>query len=365
MFQRLTDWLNRRTRGRFLEALQVEVTSRCTNRCVMCPRTVLAERWPEIDLSWHAFERTARAFPYARHVHLQGWGEPLLHPRLLDMVATAKAAGCRVGLTTNGMGLEPDTAKSLLDLGLDLLSISVAGATRDIHESIRVGSDFSQILGNVRQFLSFRAGRPGNGLKVELSYLMTRTNIAELPRAVELAASLGADELYAINLDYVVTPAHDQLRLFGCPDRREEAVRIVEEARRRARRIGLAFRSYPLDLEEVAICEAHPTKILFVSCEGWVSPCTYLTLPGQADIPRRFQGRQVSVPVVRFGNVLEEDFDSIWEGQVYRAFRQEFLRRETEAAARALVAATGDLDCEADLPPPPEPCLTCYKLYGV
>jgi hypothetical protein len=30
-----------------------------------------------------------------------------------------------------------------------------------------------------------------------------------------------------------------------------------------------------------------------------------------------------------------------------------------------LVAAIGDLDYEADLPPPPEPCLTCYKLYGV
>jgi MoaA/NifB/PqqE/SkfB family radical SAM enzyme len=365
MLERVARWFKRNTPTRSFDALQIEVTSRCSARCRMCPRSALADRWPETDLAQDTFERVALAFPRVGHVHLQGWGEPLLHPRLLDMVATAKAAGCRVGLTTNGMGLEPDTAKSLLDLGLDLLSISIAGATRDIHESIRVGSDFSRILEHVRQFLSFRAGRPGNGPKVEFSYLMTRTNITELPRAVELAASLGVDELYAINLDYVVTPAHDRLRLFGCPDLREGAIRTVEEARRRARRIGLAFRSYPLDLEEVAICEAHPTKILFVSCEGWVSPCTYLTLPGQADIPRRFQGRQVSVPVVRFGNVLEEDFDSIWEGQVYRAFRQEFLRRETEAAARALVAATGDLDCEADLPPPPEPCLTCYKLYGV
>ena len=315
MLERVARWFKRNTPTRSFDALQIEVTSRCSARCQMCPQecpggSVAGDRiWPGRPSS-----TLARAFPRVRHVHLQGWGEPLLHPRLLDMVATAKAAGCRVGLTTNGMGLEPDTAKSLLDLGLDLLSISIAGATRETHESIRVGSDFSRILENVREFLSFRAGRPGNGPKVELSYLMTRTNIAELPRAVELAASLGVDELYAINLDYVVTPAHDRLRLFGCPDLREGAIRTVEEARRRARRVGLAFRSYPLDLEEVAICEAHPTKILFVSCEGWVSPCTYLTLPGQAEIPRRFQGRQVSVPVVRFGNVLEKEFDGYLGG---------------------------------------------------
>jgi MoaA/NifB/PqqE/SkfB family radical SAM enzyme len=365
MFERVADWMKGRRRGRFLRAVQVEVTSRCSAQCAMCARTALAERWPDIDLPWQAFERLARAFPQVEHVHLQGWGEPLLHPRLFDMIARAKSAGCRVGLTTNGMGLDRDTGSRLLDLNLDLLSVSIAGATKETHEGLRVNSNFALIRENVQQFLRQRASPRGHGPKVELSYLMTRTNIAELPRAVELAVALGVDELYAINLDYVVTPAHDRLRLFDCPSDRDRCVRAVEEARERARRIGLAFRSYPLDLEEVAICEAHPTKILFVSCEGWVSPCTYLTLPGQTEIPRRFQGSQVSVPVVRFGNVREKDFGEIWEGQAYRAFRQDFLRREMEAATRVLVAATGDAGYEADLPDPPEPCRTCYKLYGV
>jgi len=365
MFQRLTDWIQRRVQGRRFEALQIEVTSRCSARCQMCPRSALADRWPETDLAWETFEHVALAFPRVGHVHLQGWGEPLLHPRLFDMIGLAKAAGCRVGLTTNGMGLDPETGRRLLDLDLDLLSVSIAGATRETHERIRVASNFSLILENARAFLGLRAERKSRGSKVELSYLMTRTNMAELPQAVDLAASLGVDELYATNLDYVVTPVHDQLRVFGCPPLRDGFVRLVDEARGRARRAGLAFRSYPLDLDEVAICEAHPTKILFVSCEGWVAPCTYLSLPGQREIPRWFEGRQVRVPAARFGNLQDQDLMEIWESRAFRAFCQRFIQRETEAATRALVAATGDMDCGADLPPPPDPCLTCYKLYGV
>lgn len=365
MFQRLTHWFRARGHGRPFEAFQVEVTSRCCLRCRMCPRSALADRWPEIDLPWEAFEGIARAFPRVQHVHLQGWGEPLLHPRLFDMVGLAKSAGCRVGLTTNGMGLDREARQRLLDLNLDLLSVSIAGATREIHEGIRVTSNFPLILENVRELLRSRAERKSRGPKVELSYLMTRTNLAELPRAVELAGALGVDELYAINLDYLAAPAHDHLRVFGRSPEREGLIRIVEEARERARRAGLAFRAYPLELDEVATCEANPAKILFVSCEGRVAPCTYLTLPGQDEIPRWFEGKAVMVPVVRFGNVQERELMDIWDGPAYREFRERFAARRLALATRAMAALSGSASADSDIPLPPEPCRTCYKLYGV
>ena len=364
MFKRAANWLKAQNQRRSFAAFQIEVTTRCILRCVMCPRVALAHEWRDMDLPWEAFQRIARAFDRTQHVHLQGWGEPLLHPRLFDMIPLAKGAGCRVGLTTNGMRLDLDTGRRLLSQDLDLIAISIAGASRHTHERIRVGSDFPLILENISRLLNLRAAQGKKGPKVELSYLMTRTNFTELPQAVELAASLGADELYANNLDYPITDEHDRLRLFDCPELREEAGRCVEEARKRARRAGIAFRAYPLVLEEVSVCEANPTKILFVSCEGWVSPCTYVTLPGQAQIPRRFLGRQANVPAVRFGNVQGKDLEEILNGQTYRAFRQQFFRRETEAVAGALIAVT-DASYEANLPPPPSPCLTCYKLYGV
>ena len=38
--------------ARPFEAFQVELTSRCNLKCVMCPVTVLANRWPARDMSW-------------------------------------------------------------------------------------------------------------------------------------------------------------------------------------------------------------------------------------------------------------------------------------------------------------------------
>jgi MoaA/NifB/PqqE/SkfB family radical SAM enzyme len=332
----------------------------------MCPRVALADEWREMDMSWEAFQRIARAFDRTQHVHLQGWGEPLLHPRLFDMIALAKSAGCRVGLTTNGMGLDQEAGRRLLDSNLDLLSISIAGATKETHEGIRISSDFSVMLENLRALLKLRAGRASNAPKVELSYLMTKTNIAELPQAVELAASLGVNELYAINLDYVVTSEHDDLRVFGCSPLRDGFVRTVEEARERARRAGLTFRPYPLDPEEVAVCEANPTKILFISCDGWVSPCPYMGLAGRTDIPRYFDGRSLRVPRLRFGNIMDQELMEIWRSPAYRAFRRQFEVRLTEAMALKIGVETGSGNAYQPGPlPPPEPCLTCYKLYGV
>jgi MoaA/NifB/PqqE/SkfB family radical SAM enzyme len=143
-------------------------------------------------------------------------------------------------------------------------------------------------------------------------------------------------------------------------------MRIVDEARILARRAGLAFRPYSLDLEEVAVCEADPMKMLFIAADGWVSPCTYMGLAGRSDIPRCFEGESSAVPRLTFGNILTQDLLEIWDSPGYRAFRQQFMRRRLEVGARALWAVTGEGEgADAEMPPPPEPCRTCYKLYGV
>ena len=366
MFEHVAGWIRRRHRRRFFEAVQIEVTSRCLTRCVMCPRVALADEWREMDLPWVAFQRIARIFDRTEHVHLQGWGEPLLHPRLFEMIVLAKSAGCRVGLTSNGMRLDLETGTRLLGLGLDLIAISIAGATRHTHESLRVGSDFSLIVENVRQLLALRAGQETKRPKVEFSYIMTQGNMSELPEAVELAKTLGVDELYAINLDYPVTPAHENVRVFGYPPLRDGFARTVEEARERARRIGLTFRACSLDLEEVAVCEANPTRILFISSDGWVSPCPYMGLAGRSDIPRSFDGQSLRVARLRFGNVMDQDLMEIWKSPAYRALRRQFERRVAEALALAVGTQTAcGAVYEPGSLPLPEPCLTCYKLYGV
>lgn len=351
-------------RGRPFEAFQIEVTSRCNLKCVMCPVTVLAEHWPARDMAWETFERVAAGFERAKWVHLQGWGEPLLHRRLFDMVARAKAAGCRVGFTTNGTRLTRPTGARLLELELDLLAVSIAGARAATHEAIRVGSDFAKLVENLRGFLQLRSEKKSARPKVEVFFLMTTTNLAELPRAVELAAGLGADELVATNLDYVMTPSLDELRAYGEQPRPGPLREALSAAGEAARKAGIAFRPYPLAFREMAVCDLNPMKILFISADGAVSPCVYTSLTGQHDIPRVFDGKAIEVPVVQFGNVNDRPLAEIWESAAYREFRAQFARRVVAASGFALGALAARTAPEDDLPAP-HACRTCPKLYGV
>lgn len=364
MVEGLVNWLGKRVTERPFEAFQIEVTSRCNLRCVMCPVTVLADHWPTVDLSWEAFGRIAGAFAKTKWIYLQGWGEPLLHRRLFDMVAVAKGAGCRVGFTTNGTRLTRKVGERLLEVGLDVLAVSIAGSTASTHEAIRVGSNFEGLLENLRRFVALRAERKSAMPKVELLFLMTRTNLAELPGAVMLAANLVADELVATNLDYAITTSLDELKAYSLSPQAQVARDVVDQAKRLARRVGIAFRPYPLQAREVAVCDLNPLKILFISADGWVSPCVYTAVAGQQEFPRVFDGEPVSIPSVRFGNVNDQPLMEIWENPACRAFRRQFSERLLGVAKLAVSGATRAA-ASAQLPPAPEACRTCPKLYGL
>ncbi len=361
--ERLVGWLKRREATRPFEAFQIEVTSRCNLKCVMCPVTVLADTWPSRDLSWEVFERVADAFDRTKWVYLQGWGEPLLHRRIYDMIERAKQAGCRVGFTTNGTRLNDEAGGRILDRGLDLLAVSIAGARAATHEAIRVGSDFPRLLENLRRFLQLRRGRKSATPKVELFFLMTRTNLEELPQAVELAADLGADELVATNLDYVITPALDELRAYSAAPPAQAFGDAMERANAAAVRTGIAFRPYPLEPREMAVCDLNPLRIVFISADGSVSPCVYTALTEQPAIPRYFDYRSLDIRPVRFGNLNDKTLMEIWEEPEYRAFRQLFLKRVIGAKSLALATLAGGDAAEDDMPPP-EPCRSCPKLQG-
>jgi hypothetical protein len=171
------------------------------------------------------------------------------------------------------------------------------------------------------------------------------------------------DELYATNLDFVPGPEQEDMAVFGPAMDRVEATALIEEAARVARRARVRFRPYPLEPQEVSICEARPLDILFISADGGVSPCTYMGLPQRTTIPRRFAGAPAPVPRLAFGNVLERDLFEIWDSPEYTAFRAQFADR-VRSAALSVLSAPGSAD-PTPKPPAPQPCRCCYKLYGI
>ena len=73
-------------------------------------------------------------------MHLQGLGEPMMHPRFFDMVAYAAGKGIRVTTNSNLTLLNERRAAACVASGLDCLHVSIDGATAETYERIRVRS---------------------------------------------------------------------------------------------------------------------------------------------------------------------------------------------------------------------------------
>jgi MoaA/NifB/PqqE/SkfB family radical SAM enzyme len=126
----------------------LKLTSQCNARCRFCyaqkDSKSLAEemRYEE----WTALILAAKKLG-CYTVTLSG-GEPLLYPRLLDLVRFIRKAGMLVFTTTNGLAADPATLLELEKAGLCALNFSVHGP-RDQHDFI-VGKSgaFDRILAN-------------------------------------------------------------------------------------------------------------------------------------------------------------------------------------------------------------------------
>jgi MoaA/NifB/PqqE/SkfB family radical SAM enzyme len=344
---------------------QVEPTMNCNLRCSMCPWVKLHSR--DSIMAWEVFERVAGHFREAEEVDFTGGGEPLLHPRLEDMIRSAKEAGCTVGFSTNATLLGRERASTVLDAGLDWICYSVDGATPETYEKIRVGASFRQVVRNIERVHGLRERRLNRKLRTMLFFVTMKENIHELPAMIDLAYSLGIDVVVAKNLDVILKEEDEGRRVFknsgeGAVD--PHVSELVEEAKRKAQDLKLPFKVYELSPSAQPICEQNPLKTLFIASDGSVSPCISLAYIRD----RWFGGSWYCSPILRFGNISTEPLESIWDSPDYQLFRAIF-RERLSCQVQQLIALTAadfqDPRGQQDWPEPPEGCKVCYYLYGV
>jgi MoaA/NifB/PqqE/SkfB family radical SAM enzyme len=357
-----------------LTALQIEVTSRCTRQCRICPRTVLAADWRDGDLDTATWERLAPDVGLARHVHLQGWGEPLLHPRIPEMVDDAKAAGCAVGITTNGDLLD-DATEWVVTQGVDLITVSVAGDDKT-HAELRSGSRLDELWARVERLAVRRAGRKVP--RIQVSYLLTRRNCGQVPRVVEAAAEAGADELFVTHLDCTPSPELLKEAAFDTSGLSPEATAAIETAAEVARSRKIAFRAPAREPQELLVCALDPLSFAFVTWDGRVGPCVNLLLPVDNGIPRRSEEGPIRVEPMVYGDLAESRLREILASERFNEFtrsfekrlaaEREFLEGIVTRGAREALDRLDDADRrrerELSENPFPEPCAGCHKVVG-
>lgn len=298
---------------------QIEPVGQCNLRCRMCPIQFREDGTPNGPLAFMAYETFCRLLDELSGLatlHLQGMGEPLMHPRFFDMVRYATQRGIRVSTNTNLTLLSARRARLCIESGLTELHASLDGASAETYERIRVRARFSRAKRHLEDLLRIRREMQSDHPRVRLVVVAMRDNLHELPALVELAHAAGADSIFVQHLchDYGeagLSQKYLPMRAFV------EAQTLLSEAPGRVERYFTLARERADALHvDLRLPRMHPAPARkgrctwpwdgpYISYDGQAMPCCMVGTPDRANL----------------GDIGERGIESVWNGKAYTDFR--------------------------------------------
>lgn len=184
-----------------LSKIYIEPTDMCNIKCVTCMRN----SWNESlgRMSGATFERILASIDELDtppSIMFAGFGEPTFHADIVEMVRATKARSCFVEITTNGTTLTEQRGRALVDAGLDVLWVSIDGATPQSFADVRLGAELPQVLANLERFTTMRKGGHFPKPELGIAFVAMKRNIHELEQVIAIGKRLGATRFSVTNV---------------------------------------------------------------------------------------------------------------------------------------------------------------------
>ena len=216
-----------------------ELTNRCNFRCIMCGRE--ATHFKTYDLPVSIISRFEPIYPYVEEVTLHGWGEGTLHPNLFEILEYLnKYPSLRKYFVTNGSTLHKIT-KAIIDFHVDLVAISLDGATAETNNSIRKGGNLKRQLASLSKLISEKERRNLNYPYINFVFTAMRRNLHELPDMLKLAHDLGIPEVKVVYL----TVFNEGLLHESLVDSQDMVIKVFQEAEELAKELQIKLKLPP------------------------------------------------------------------------------------------------------------------------
>jgi MoaA/NifB/PqqE/SkfB family radical SAM enzyme len=350
--------------------LQVESAVACNLRCVMCPwREITKDSQNRGLMSPEIWEAIRPYLPNVKSVDFTGGGEPLLQPKLEEWITDAKRAGCETGFLSNGLLLKKDRLNRILEAGVDWICISIDGATADMYNKIRIGSDFDRVCENVANIAALRIAKLP---KTMINFVLMDLNIHQVQDMVRLTAKLGVDQINFKQCDVIRGKSGKGHGLFGIEETAEirRLEKTLEKARRLARKLNVVATASAFTPAEQPVCDQDPRDSLFIGYDGRAAPCISLAIGG----PTTFLGKEVAMPTILYGRLPDKNLMELWQSDTCKFYRQQFesrVQKYDRAMFARLVGTSGSSrlkvlqEARECTPEPPQGCNVCHYLYGI
>ena len=188
--------LHRNTRPRALPYVAiVDVSSACNLKCPYCPTGNRRQGGRSSSLIDVSSVRTLidEMGDYLVTANLFNWGEPFLHPHIADMVSLCHERGIATILSSNLNTHNKKVLEDVCDAGLDLLMVSLSGASQETYQQYHRGGHLELVKENTRHLIAYRNRTKAKKPIIEWKYLVFHHNRHEVAHARNMARNMGVD----------------------------------------------------------------------------------------------------------------------------------------------------------------------------
>jgi radical SAM protein with 4Fe4S-binding SPASM domain len=228
-----------------------------------------------------------------------------MNPQFFSLVDILAERRIKCQFYTNGTLLTPRTQQAILSRrNIDIVSISCDGSRKESFESFRLGADFDKWKQSVQEFLLQAKQQRGGTLDIGMNVVLSKQNLHEMGDILRLARELGIGSVYFLEMIPV-----DKIAIDLCPSATELSAahqELVELAADLGLKATCFFRQDIVPPKTPPHC-LQPWDYMFIRANGDVAPCAALF------------GSDKGIVV---GNILKQDFGTIWLGESYRKFRR-------------------------------------------
>lgn len=288
--------------------IEVVPTHQCNLKCIFCKKY---ETYGDRNVSIDNFKALAKELlPTALMVNFTSGGEPYMHKQLVELLRIARQYNVMINVSSNGMLLEESLIRTIASEELISEHIfSIDGIKASTVERIRVNSDLGIILENIKMFLRIYKELGKSRPSIRIRYALMRSNIEELPEAVQYWGNMGIEAL-SCNYVSVCRDVDPNESLYYHQELMEEvfdkAVKVSKHYPKLHLELPLTIRQAKVQRKSPRTCK-YPWIFAYICGDGRVFPC--------------YQSWGANT----MGNIYSQDIDfkkDIWNSSTYQTLRR-------------------------------------------
>lgn len=276
-----------------------ETTRNCNLNCAHCRASATMGPYSgELDTA-ASFRLLDQIREVGQPIVILTGGEPLLRPDIFDIAKYGADKGLRMVMAPNGTLVNDENAAKMAASGIQRISISLDGSTRERHDSFRgVPGAYDAAMNGIQSAKKA-------GIEFQINTTISKLNYNQIPAILKLAEDLGAVALHIFLLvptgrgkyiiDQEISSEEYETTLNWFYDQRDKtrlqlkatcAPHYYRILRQRAKADGksVSFQTHGLDAVTRGCLGG--TGFCFISHTGVVQPCGFLDL-NSGDVTRQ------------------------------------------------------------------------------